>query len=170
MKKRPYSRWHKNTRHRILKWFAPRPFCSLLTADKTKKSVNDSKRHDKSLASGENVSLRNAWPVSKIVQGAGDRVIFPPKVIMEVKALACQLPCERNLPFSRLSSVDIAREAINSGIVASISGTTCLALAECRCDKALAIPQLDLSSQSRLCPKSQPCIRFIPRHLEGQTA
>jgi hypothetical protein len=43
---------------------------------------------------------------------------------MEVKALACQLPYERNLPFSRLSSVDIAREAINSGIVASISGTT----------------------------------------------
>jgi hypothetical protein len=44
--------------------------------------------------------------------------------MMEVKALACQLPCERNLPFSRLSSADIAREAINSGIVASISGTT----------------------------------------------
>jgi len=43
---------------------------------------------------------------------------------MEVKALACQLPCDRNLPFSRISSVDIAREAINSGIVASISGTT----------------------------------------------
>lgn len=43
---------------------------------------------------------------------------------MEVKALACQLPCERNLPFSRLSNADIAREAIESGIVASISGAT----------------------------------------------
>jgi len=95
-----------------------------LTAGKIKKSVNDSRLHDKLLASGENVSLKNAWLVSKIAQDAEDRVIFPPKVIMEVKALACQLPCERNLPFSRLSSVDIAREAINSGIVASISGAT----------------------------------------------
>lgn len=43
---------------------------------------------------------------------------------MEVKALACQLPCERNLPFSRLSNADIAREAVESGIVASISGAT----------------------------------------------
>lgn len=43
---------------------------------------------------------------------------------MEVKALACQLPCERNVPFSRLSNADIAREAIDSGIVASISGAT----------------------------------------------
>ena len=61
---------------------------------------------------------------SKIVQGAGDRAVFPPKVVMEVKALACQLPCERNLPFSRLSNADIAREAVESGIVASISGAT----------------------------------------------
>jgi len=43
---------------------------------------------------------------------------------MEVKALACQLPCERDVPFSRLSNADIAREAVDSGIVASISGTT----------------------------------------------
>jgi len=43
---------------------------------------------------------------------------------MEVKALACQLPCEREIPFSRLSHADIAREAVVSGIVASISGAT----------------------------------------------
>jgi len=43
---------------------------------------------------------------------------------MEVKALACQLPCERGMPFSRLSNADIAREAVDSGIVASISGAT----------------------------------------------
>lgn len=43
---------------------------------------------------------------------------------MEVKALACQLPFERNLPLSRLSNADIAREAVDSGIVASISGAT----------------------------------------------
>ena len=43
---------------------------------------------------------------------------------MEVKALACELPCERNLPFSRLSHADIARQAIERGITASISGAT----------------------------------------------
>jgi len=38
--------------------------------------------------------------------------------------LACQLPCERDIPFSRFSNADIAREAVDSGIVASISGAT----------------------------------------------
>jgi len=43
---------------------------------------------------------------------------------MEVKALACQLPCERNMPLSRISHTDIARQVVENGIVASISGTT----------------------------------------------
>jgi hypothetical protein len=43
---------------------------------------------------------------------------------VEVKALACELPAERGLPFSRLSSADIAREAVARGIAASISGAT----------------------------------------------
>jgi len=43
---------------------------------------------------------------------------------MEVKALACQLPCERQLPLSRLSHAEIAREAVRNGIAASISGAT----------------------------------------------
>ncbi|MFQ5818316.1 MAG: IS630 family transposase, partial [Terriglobia bacterium] len=43
---------------------------------------------------------------------------------MEVKALACELPCQRQLPFSRLSHADIAKEAVERGIVASVSGAT----------------------------------------------
>lgn len=43
---------------------------------------------------------------------------------MEIKALACQLPKELGLPFSRFSNKDIAREAVSRGIIASISGTT----------------------------------------------
>lgn len=43
---------------------------------------------------------------------------------MEVKALACELPKELGLPFSRLSHDDIAHEAVRRGIVASISGAT----------------------------------------------
>ena len=44
--------------------------------------------------------------------------------MVEVKALACELPSESGLPFSRFSSADIAREAVRRGIVASISGRT----------------------------------------------
>jgi hypothetical protein len=43
---------------------------------------------------------------------------------VEIKALACELPVERKLPFSRLSHADIAREAVGRGIAASISGAT----------------------------------------------
>ena len=43
---------------------------------------------------------------------------------MEIKALACELPVHRKLPFSRLSHADIAREAVKQGIVASISNAT----------------------------------------------
>ncbi len=43
---------------------------------------------------------------------------------MEIKALACQLPKDLGLPFSRLGRKEIAQEAVKRGIVASISGTT----------------------------------------------
>jgi DDE superfamily endonuclease len=56
--------------------------------------------------------------------GAASQPVFPPSVAVEVKALACQLPRERELPLSRLSLSDIRREVIQQGIVASISKTT----------------------------------------------
>ena len=43
---------------------------------------------------------------------------------MEIKALACQLPRDLGLPFSRLTRDEIARQAVSRGIVASISGAT----------------------------------------------
>lgn len=43
---------------------------------------------------------------------------------MQIKALACELPCDSGLPLSRFSSYDIATEAISRGIVAQISNTT----------------------------------------------
>ena len=38
--------------------------------------------------------------------------------------MACELPSERDMPFSRFSCTDIAQEAVRRGIVASISGRT----------------------------------------------
>ena len=57
-------------------------------------------------------------------QGLGVPAFFPPEIVVEVKALACELPQERGLAFSRLSHADIAAEAVARGIVGSISGMT----------------------------------------------
>ena len=44
--------------------------------------------------------------------------------MVAVKALACELPHENDLPLSRLSGEDIRREAVRRGIAADISGAT----------------------------------------------
>jgi len=45
-------------------------------------------------------------------------------VIIQVKAVACELPSERGIPLSRFSTREIATEVIRRGIVAEISGST----------------------------------------------
>ena len=44
--------------------------------------------------------------------------------MVQVKALACELPHRRGLPLSRLSLADIRQEVMSQGIVAQVSGTT----------------------------------------------
>src|SRR5215469_87357 len=56
--------------------------------------------------------------------GAGVPPFFPPSIIVQVKALACELPHRLGLPLSRLSLADIRQEAVAQGIVAQVSGTT----------------------------------------------
>ncbi len=45
-------------------------------------------------------------------------------MVVQVKALACELPFEKEIPLSRFSTHEIAAEAVNRGIVAQISGST----------------------------------------------
>jgi hypothetical protein len=59
-----------------------------------------------------------------IVHAPDDRPVFPPDVIIQIKALACELPGERGIPLSRFSTREIATEVIQRGIVAEISGST----------------------------------------------
>lgn len=54
----------------------------------------------------------------------GARPFFPPEVVVQVKALACELPAQTDLPLSRFSRQDLAREVVARGIVAHISGAT----------------------------------------------
>ena len=54
----------------------------------------------------------------------GVRPVFPPEVVVQIKAMACELPATSGLPLSRFSRDDLVREAVNRGIVAHISGAT----------------------------------------------
>ena len=45
-------------------------------------------------------------------------------MVVQVKALACELPAESGVPLSRYSRSELAREVTQRGIVASISGST----------------------------------------------
>jgi len=44
--------------------------------------------------------------------------------VIEIKALACELPARRGLPLARWSLNDLRREVLDQGLVAQISGTT----------------------------------------------
>jgi hypothetical protein len=88
------------------------------------RSRHGSTRRAKSSANGVAVSIFNAWPGSKNTLAAGDRRAFPPSVMVEIKALACELPSRRGLPLAHWSLSELRREAIDHGLVAQISGTT----------------------------------------------
>jgi hypothetical protein len=65
-----------------------------------------------------------AWPDSTSVRARAVPGLFPPEVVVQVKALACELPATLGVPLSRLSTADIAREVRRAGIVATISDKT----------------------------------------------
>ncbi len=54
----------------------------------------------------------------------GDRPLFPPVQVSEVKAIACQLPAQRGLPLSRFSLFEIQQEVLRCALITSISPTT----------------------------------------------
>lgn len=60
----------------------------------------------------------------RIDREPGDRPVFPPKVVVQVKAIACELPYESGVPISRFSSPEIASEVIRRRVVEQISGST----------------------------------------------
>src|SRR5437016_3953058 len=81
-------------------------------------------RPGKSSASGANDLPSRGSPASRRNLGAADPPAFPPSVVLQVKALARELPHRLQLPLSQLSLSEIRREAITRGLVAEISGAT----------------------------------------------
>jgi hypothetical protein len=64
------------------------------------------------------------WKVFRKESGEAARLVFPPGVVVAIKAFACELPAELDVPLSRLSMADIREETIRRGLVASIGKTT----------------------------------------------
>jgi DDE superfamily endonuclease len=81
-------------------------------------------RRVRSSASGGGDSSHIDCLASKIARVAVDHRIFPPSVMVDIKALACELPSRRGLPLARWSLAELRREAVAQGLVAQISGTT----------------------------------------------
>lgn len=48
----------------------------------------------------------------------------PPEVVVQVKALACELPSTRGVPLARWSRAELARYVQETGLVGTISGST----------------------------------------------
>jgi len=124
MKKNNYKMPHENIRPRIAMSCGPKLFSLLPRASQTNRSGSGSIYLDRSFQNGVNVSLTSVWLVFRKCHGAGDPALFPPEIIVSVKTLACQLPKDFGLPFSKLTHEEIARQAEKQGIVASISGKT----------------------------------------------
>ena len=57
-----------------------------------------------------------------LVRGAPG--LFPPDLVVQVKALACELPSQHGRPLSRWSTGDLVQDVQQSGLVASLSGST----------------------------------------------
>jgi hypothetical protein len=75
-------------------------------------------------ACGENVSLKNAY-LGLMNDHVRDVLRFsPPEIIVQVKALACELPAIHQVPLSRWSVADLGREVRGSGFAATISDST----------------------------------------------
>ena len=57
-------------------------------------------------------------------RGPAGRGLFPPVAVVQVKALACELPAESGVPLSRWSAPELAVEAVARGVVERISAST----------------------------------------------
>jgi hypothetical protein len=73
---------------------------------------------------GENGSLSSASRASKNVLDRAVPGLFPPHLVVQIKAIACELPAKYGIPLSRWSTKDIVNYVRQSGFVATISGST----------------------------------------------
>lgn len=78
----------------------------------------------KSSACGENAFLPNVWRGWKNYPDRGAPGLFPPELVVQVKALACELPATHGVPLARWSLDELTRHVCQSGLVAQLSQAT----------------------------------------------
>src|SRR5262249_27072793 len=78
----------------------------------------------RSSACGESASSRSAWRAWKNVPARVAPAPFPPELIVQVKALACELPAQHQVPLARWSLSELVRQVCQSGLVAQLGRTT----------------------------------------------
>jgi len=75
-------------------------------------------------ANGASASSKSDWRDSKNDPAQDAPGPFPPGLVVEVKALACELPSSLGVPLSRLSVADVRQQVEQRGLVARISDST----------------------------------------------
>lgn len=119
-----WSRKQENIHHRILMSSGLRSCSMQPKASRTRRLQPGWIPRFRSSPSGGSDSSNEAWKGCKKPRAEADRLAFPPEAVVEVKAFACELPSERDLPLSRLSLADLRQEAIGRGLVAAVGKTT----------------------------------------------
>lgn len=78
----------------------------------------------KSSANGVSASLKSGCRDWRNVPDRVGPGLFPPELVVEVKALACELPATHHVPLSRWSLNELTRHVCETGLVAQLSGAT----------------------------------------------
>jgi len=78
----------------------------------------------KSSANGASASSKSDWPAWKNVLDRVAPGLFPPELVVQVKALACELPAAHNVPLSRWSLEELTQRVCQSALVAPLSNST----------------------------------------------
>ena len=104
----------------------------------------------RSSASGASGSAPNASRGWRSSPAAGAPPAFPPSVVVEVKALACELPARRGVPAGALVAGRVAAGSDGPGARRADQRGHALAVAQPGCAPALAPSQLDLPPRSRV--------------------
>ena len=113
-----------NIRHRIATSSAPGSCCTPPRGSRTRRLRPAWIRRDRLSASGASASSESVFGAWRSAPAPGAQRSFPPSLVVAIKALACQLPYESQVPLSRWSLPEIRREVIERGLVASIGQTT----------------------------------------------
>lgn len=100
-------------------------------------------------------------------QRSGRPPVFTASVKAEIKALACDLPATTQVPLSRWSAQELARELVLRGVVAFISAATIWRTLRCDVIKAWQYRSWIFSRDPNFATKAARVLDLYARIFEG---